>query len=68
LISFALVPFKHHGNAGAVHEDDLPVARPFFEESRSPTKLFKSGSSLLETRMNPAVPLELSKVFLSELT
>jgi hypothetical protein len=22
------------GNAGAVHKDDLPVARPFFEEGR----------------------------------
>lgn len=34
LISFAMVLLKHHGNAGAVHEDDLPVACPFFEEGR----------------------------------
>jgi hypothetical protein len=34
LISFAMVLLKHHGNAGAVHEDDLPVACPFFEAGR----------------------------------
>jgi len=34
LISFPMVLLKHHGNAGAVHEDDLPVACPFFEEGR----------------------------------
>ena len=32
--SFAMVLLKLHGNAGAVHEDDLPVAYPFFEEGR----------------------------------
>src|SRR3981081_3147768 len=34
LISFATVLLKHHGNAGAVHEDDLPVACPFLAEGR----------------------------------
>src|SRR5438105_645085 len=29
-----MVFLKLHGNAGAVHEDDLPVACPFFEEGR----------------------------------
>jgi hypothetical protein len=29
-----MVLLKHHGNAGAKHEDDLPVACPFFEEGR----------------------------------
>ena len=29
-----MVLLKHHGNSGAVHEDNLPVACSFFEEGR----------------------------------
>jgi len=36
-----MVLFWHHGNAGALREDDLPVACPSFQESRFEPILFR---------------------------
>ena len=33
-MSFAMVLLRRHRDAGAVHEDDLPVARLFLQEGR----------------------------------
>src|SRR6267154_5069681 len=43
-MSFAMVLLRCHGGAGAVHEDDLPGACLFLEESRlQPLLVYRAG-------------------------
>ena len=57
MISFTLVFFRWRLNAGAVHEDDLPVACLLFEEGRfQPILLGGTGSIAAATFIDVGLP------------
>lgn len=48
-ISIAVVLLKQHGDAGAVHEDDLPDACPFLQEGRFQPFLIHGAGGVCDT-------------------